>query len=180
MGKQGGVSDEAVVKPTGRDWASWFAALDRAGAAGRTHREIAELVQARLGVASGWWSQTIAVGYEQARGLRDRYQKADGYAASASRTFAAPIDSVFAAWTDARRRRAWLDEPCAITTATPGKSVRIAWPDGTRVDVYLVAKGTQKTQVAIQHTKLADPDAVAMRKTFWKAALDRLGDRVVR
>jgi hypothetical protein len=178
MGKETGVSDEAVTRATGRDWRAWFAALDRAGAEKLSHKEIAQLLYQKLGVESGWWSQTITVGYERARGLRDIHQKADGYAAGVSRTFAASVDAVFAAWNDTRERRAWLAEPCRITTSTPGKSVRIAWPDGTRVDVYLTAKTGAKTQVAVQHTKLPDPDAVAMRKAFWKEALDRLGERL--
>ena len=75
MGKHAGVSDEAVAKATGRDWNGWLAALDRAGASTLAHKEIAALLNGKLGVASGWWSRMIAVGYEQARGLRDRYQK---------------------------------------------------------------------------------------------------------
>jgi hypothetical protein len=180
MGKEAGVSDEAVTRATGRDWSAWFAALDRAGAEKLPHKEIAQLLNRKLGVESGWWSQTITVGYERARGLRDMYQKADGYAAGVSRTFAVSADFVFAAWVDTRKRRAWLAEPCTITTSTPGKSMRIAWPDGTRVDVYFTEKSAGKTQLAVQHTKLPDPDAVAMRKAFWKDALERLGERLTR
>ena len=59
MAKHAGVSDEAVSKATGRDWDEWIAALDRAGAATRTHKEIAKLLHGELGVVSGWWSQLM-------------------------------------------------------------------------------------------------------------------------
>jgi hypothetical protein len=116
----------------------------------------------------------ISVGYERAKGLREVHQTRDGYVAGASRTLPVSTETVYAAWTDARKRKSWLTEPFAVTTSRPGKSIRVAWPDGSRVDVYLVAKRPAKTQVAIQHSKLPDQDAVAMRKAFWKEALDRL------
>lgn len=174
MTKHAGISDEAVSKATGRDWAAWIAVLDGAGAVTRTHKEIAQLLHHELGVASGWWAQMISVGYEQEKGLREVHQKLDGYVASASRTLPIGIQAASAAWHDAALRQTWLTEPFTIDTSTPEKSIRIAWPDGTRVDVHLSAKAPTKTQVAIQHSKLADPDAVAMRKTFWREALDRL------
>lgn len=88
---------------------------------------------------------------------------------------------------DARRRPAKPGKAGSRPSIAParvrwrtGRSRRISWPDGTRVDVYLTAKAPRKTQVAVQHTKLPDPDAVAMRKAFWKEALDRLGERLAR
>jgi hypothetical protein len=180
VAKHAGVSDEAVKKATGRDWAAWIAALDHAGAATRTHKDIAKLLHEQLGVASGWWSQMISVGYEQAKGLRDVHQTLDGYVAGASRTLPVTADAVYAAWADARKRKGWLSEPCAVSKSTPGKSVRIDWPDGSRVDVYIVPKGAAKTQVAIQHSKLPNQDSVAMRKAFWKEALDRLQATIAR
>jgi Activator of Hsp90 ATPase homolog 1-like protein len=180
VAKHGGVSDDAVKKATGRDWDGWISALDRAGAATRTHKDIAKLLREQLGVESGWWAQTISVGYEQAKGLRDVHQTLDGYVAGASRTLPVSAEAIYAAWTDARRRKAWLTEPFAVSKSTPGKSVRIDWPDGSRVDVYLVPKGASKTQVAIQHSKLPDQHAVAMRKAFWKEALDRLQAAIAR
>src|SRR5688572_19488726 len=140
MAKHAGVSDDAVKNATGRDWAEWIAALDRENASTRSHRDIALLLHEELGVQSGWWSQMIGVGYEQAKGLRDVHQKPDGYVAGASRTFPVPADVVYAAWADAGSRQRWLHEPIDIGKATPPKSVRIAWPDGSRVDVYLTSK----------------------------------------
>ena len=52
--------------------------------------------------------------------------------------------------------------------------IPLAWGDGTNVDVGLVAKGDSKSQVAVEHAKLPDAEAVARAKGYWKQALDRL------
>ena len=64
----GGVSSEAVVKATGKSWAEWLQILDRAEAREMNHRQIVALLGEESRLSSGWWQQTIAVGYEQARG----------------------------------------------------------------------------------------------------------------
>ncbi|MHA7630143.1 DUF1801 domain-containing protein [Corallococcus sp. M7] len=62
------ITDAAVKEATGRDWKAWMRALDKAGAAGLTHKQLAVLVGRE--VESRWWQQSIAVAYEQARGKR--------------------------------------------------------------------------------------------------------------
>lgn len=167
------IGDQAVRAKTGRTWEEWIDVLDRAGAAALDHKHIAMLVHERFGVGA-WWCQMVTVGYEQAKGRRAPRQTADGWVASASLTIAASADDVFAAWNDARRRRGWLAEPLTVRKSTAAKSLRITWPDGSNVDVALVAKGAAKTQVAVQHAKLADVAAVAAMKAHWKDALARL------
>jgi hypothetical protein len=62
------VSSGALREATGRDWAGWVEALDAAGAAELAHGEIvAHLAREHPEVPSGWWRQTIAVGYERVR-----------------------------------------------------------------------------------------------------------------
>lgn len=173
--KWGGVGDAAVKKATGKGWSEWLAALDAAGAAKLGHSEIAELVHSRF-KAEDWWAQMVAVGYEQARGLRQKHQKADGFSASASKTINGPVARAFKAWTDELLRARWLgDSGLEITKATPTKSVRIRWSDGkTRVEVNLYDKGPAKCMVAVQHNKLASAADVARRKAFWGQALEAL------
>ena len=53
---------------TGRGWEEWLESLDAAGALDWEHKEIvAYLEREHPEVTSGWWRQSIAVGYEQAR-----------------------------------------------------------------------------------------------------------------
>jgi len=167
------MSDEAVRAKTGKSWDEWLAILDAAGAKTLGHKEIVALVGQHG--AGPWWRQMVTVTYEQARGLREKHQTATGYTANASRTIGVSVDRLFEAWSDASLRGRWLpDAELTIRKATPGKSLRISWGDGTNVDVGLVSKGESKSQIAVEHAKLPDAEAVARAKEYWKQALDRL------
>ena len=167
------IGDEAVRKKTGRDWIGWFALLDRAGAKKMAHKEIAQHLGS-IGVP-GWWAQMVAVSYEQERGLREKYQQqAGGYSASASKTFAVPVDILYKNWAEEKLRGRWLKEITVVRKATTNKSMRITWPDQTSVEAYFVGKGEQRSQVAVQHGKLAGKKDVERIKKYWHAALDRL------
>jgi len=174
--KLAGVSDAAVQSKTGKTWSEWLTTLDKLGAKKMTHRDIARLVHARYPKIGGWWAQMVTVGYEQARGLREAHQKSDGYAASVSRTVAAPVGKLYKAWTDAALRRRWLGRAkFTITTATRNKVLRIRWPEGdTRVGVYFTPKGPRRCQVSVQHERLAAQSHVAQKKEFWGRAFEKL------
>ena len=83
------VSDEAVRKATGRGWDEWFAILDDAGAVGWKHPDIARWVVAEHGI-SGWWAQSVTVGFERARGLRAEHERPSGFSLSATKTVQRP------------------------------------------------------------------------------------------
>lgn len=172
--KFGGISSAAVAKATGRTWAEWLALLDKAGAKKMSHREIAAWLHTRHKVPQ-WWAQMVAVGYEQARGLRVRHQKADGFEISVTKTMVAPVDRAFAAWKDAALREKWLPRtPLIVRKATPHKSIRILWPDGTTLSVNFWPKGPLKCQVVPQHGKLATPEAAEKMKGYWADKLELL------
>jgi hypothetical protein len=168
-------SDEAVKAKTGKVWAEWFKILDKAGAKKWPHKEIAAYLHEKQKVPS-WWCQMVAVGYERERGIRQKFQKCDGeFSASGSRTIAAPLAKAYAAWTDEKLRQRWLPEaPLEITTATPGKYVRAKWNGNTRLAVGFYSRGSEKTQVALDHGKLANTKECAKMKSYWFAALNRL------
>lgn len=170
------ISEEAVQAATGKNWQDWFRLLDDAGAARMTHKEIVGIV-GRLDEddrVSGWWRQSIAVAYEKARGLREKHEHVDGYSVSASKTIPAIADQLFAAWEDEGVRQRWLSESLTIRKATPPKSLRITWHDGSHVDVYIYPKGDAKAQVSLEHKKLPGRDEAERQKAFWKEALQRL------
>lgn len=170
-----GMSDAAVEKATGRDWAGWFRILDKAGAMKMPHREIAAYLHEKEGVRA-WWCQMVTVGYERARGLRLKHQKADGFSMTASRTVEAPVSRLFAAWADAKRRAAWLqDASFTVRRATRPRSMRITWVDGrTNVEANFMVKGTGRSAVAVEHNKLASARDVTRLKTYWGRQLDQL------
>lgn len=170
-----GVSDAAVRDATGKGWQEWFAILDKVGAQAWKHPQIARFLANEQGAAD-WWSQMITVGYEQARGLRLPGQHADGFAISASRTLAVPLETVYLAWMDEGQRALWLpDVQWTLTKATPNRSLRLLWADNaSRIDVDFRPKGEAKSRVALEHSKLSDAEAAAQYKAFWTEALDRL------
>jgi uncharacterized protein YndB with AHSA1/START domain len=138
-----------------------------------THQERVRLLNQKHGVGP-WWQQMVAVTYEQARGLRDKHQKPEGYEISVSRTIDAPVGKAFKAWTDEKTRRKWLPANLTIRKATANKSLRISWEDGkTSLSVNFDPKGG-KSQVVAQHSKIPDAKGAAKMKKFWAQALDRL------
>ena len=175
-GRVARIGRDAVRARTGKTWSQWFRILDRAGAGNMSHRDIARHLGRRVPGIGMWWHQMVTVGYEQARGLREKHQRRDGYGISGSRTVAAPGSALFKAWNDARARRQWLPgERLVIRKPTTGKSMRIAWSDGTtRVEVLLSPKGPGRCQVVVDHTRLKDAKAARRMKTYWRRRLDRL------
>jgi hypothetical protein len=65
-----------------------------------------------------------------------------------------------------------------VRTATRDKSMRITWPDRTSVEVGFTSRGAAKSQVTVQHTRLANQVAASRMKEFWSQRLDAL-DEVV-
>jgi activator of Hsp90 ATPase-like protein len=172
------VSDEAVRAKTGRNWAEWFRILDRMGAAKLSHREIAARVYAEQGI-SGWWSQMVTVGYEQARGMRALHERPDGYSISASRTMAVPVSKAFRAWMHEGERNRWLRAGrFDVRKATTNKSLRLDWPGGTTLEVMFYSPSPKRCQVVVQHNKLADAKAADFNKQCWGRALDRLREQL--
>ncbi len=170
-----GMSDEAIQAKTGCTWEQWVGHLDYWGAADKPHREIAEHVKQKFGVPD-WWTQTVTVGYERIRGLRAIGQRRSGsYEATKSKTIAAPLDRLYAAFADAKQRKRWLgDVALVVRKATTDKSMRITWDDGTSVEVGFYAKGAAKSMVAVAHTKLPDKARADELKRFWSERLDAL------
>ena len=117
------MSDEAVESKTGKNWSRWFKHLDAAGAKKMTHQQIAAHLSEKHDVRP-WWTQMIAVTYEQARGLRDKHEKPAGYEISVSRMIDAPVSKTFKAWTDEKLRKKWLPSNLTIRKATANKSLR--------------------------------------------------------
>lgn len=173
-----GMSDAAVKKATGCDWAKWVKSLDYHGAAALSHREIASLIRAKYKTSS-WWSQMIAVGYERVRGLREKGQRSSGsYTATKSKTFPVAVDALFAAFQRPRLAR-WLDgaKP-SVGKATAPKSVRMRWDDGTRVEVNFFAKGPGKSQAQLQHDGHPSKIAADMRRAWWTERFVALADEL--
>lgn len=172
-----GMSDDAVAKKTGRTWAEWVRALDADEAFAWDHRDIAKHI-AEAHATPGWWAQTVAVGYERIRGLREVGQRREGsYDASKSRTFPVDVATLYTAIRDMRKRKQWLPEDFArVRTATKPRSIRADWHDGTQVNFWFIDKGASKSSVSVQHGKLAKKADVDRMKALWSERFDALRD----
>lgn len=166
------IGPDAVKEATGKTWPEWLRTLDAEGAAKMPHRDIAALVHEKHGLGK-WWAQMVTVGYERARGLREKHQRPDGYSVSVSRTMGASAAAAFEAWTNARKRAKWLVEEVEIRKATPNKTVRITWKDTSSVEVRITPKGAAKAQVVVEHSKLKSATAAERTKKYWA---ERLGE----
>jgi uncharacterized protein YndB with AHSA1/START domain len=169
------ISSAAVKVKTGRGWNEWLAILDREKAGTLGHKATAKLLNTKYGVP-GWWSQMVTVGYEQARGLRAKHQRPDGFEIGVSRMIEADVKRVFSAWLDARSRARWLRRTkVSVHKSSPHKSMRVTWTDGAKsIAVNFYRKGAGKTQVALQHGKLASATAARRMKAFWGQRLAAL------
>jgi hypothetical protein len=171
-----GMSDAKVKAATGCAWERWARTLDRLGADTMSHREIAALVHDKFEVGP-WWTQTVTVGYERIKGLRARGQQRNGtHQMTKSRTFGVPVTALYAAWSDTRIRRRWLTERVTVRMATAPKSMRLDWPGGGIVAVGFLAKGKDKSTVAVEHTKLPDRATADRLKVYWAERFDLLGE----
>lgn len=170
------VSDEAMRSKTGHTWLEWFELLDADEAASMDHKEIVAHIGRNHPGVSEWWRQMLTTGYEEARGLREKHQKPDGFEISRSKTIGVTVEKLFEAWSDTGAREQWLPgHEVTVRRATRDKSMRLTWSDGyTHVDASFYPRGDHKAQVAVQHRKLADTDAAEDAKMFWSSRLAEL------
>jgi len=175
LAERAGMSDQMICAKTGRTWEEWVRLLDARGARSMVHRDIADYLYEEHGVP-GWWAQTVTVGYERIRGLRDIGQRRSGeYEASKSKTLPVPLGKLYRAFSVARTRERWLPGvKWTVRTAIADKSMRVTWEDGTSVELYFLAKGPEKSQVAIQHRKLEGKAQAAKAKAYWGERLEEL------
>ena len=170
-----GITDEAMIRGTGKPLSEWFPLLDAWGASEHKHTEIARWLVNEHGVP-GWWAQSVTVAWERARGIRVLHQDPAGFSISVSKTVAATAERVSDAWTDASLRSAWLpDAPIRMRRSTRGRSARFDWDEPpSLVGVMLFAKGDAKTQISLGHEKLPDAEMAERMKLMWRERLTAL------
>ena len=191
------ISSESVREATGRGWEEWLETLDAAGALGWDHKEIvAYLEREHAGTTTGWWRQSITVGYEQARGKRVVGETADtGFQVGVQRTVAATAEEAWELLTT--RPELWLGEgafrglvegeryevPGAsgqIRVVKPGDRLRLTWqPEGweapATLQLTLSESGPGKTAITAHLEKLPDAEARDAMRAHWREALERIG-----
>ena len=198
----GRISSESVHEATGRGWEEWLDALDAAGAAEWDHKEIvAYLEREHPEVTSGWWRQSLTVGYEQARGKRVVGETMDaGFQVGVQRSVPATATEAWTLMTS--RPELWLGEGASIAfhegeqyevppgdgapgasgevrVVKPGDRLRMTWqPEGwpapATLQLTLSESRSGKTAVHAHLEKLPDADAREAMRKRWREALERI------
>lgn len=172
------ITDKLVVEKTGKPMEAWFSILDKKGAKEMTHIDIFNLINktAALKLLGEWNHNLLATTYEWSRGLKERGQKENGFEISVSKTIAVSTGTLYTAWLDDEQRTKWLGkEKITIRKATENKSARITGSDNeTSLSIDFYPKGEVKSQVVVQHMKIADSKTAAVLKSFWGTKLDAL------
>jgi len=169
------LSDESVKKATGCDWTKWVFVLDKAGGTEMSHPQLVAHIREKYKTPS-WWTQMVAVGYERIRGLRAHGQQRSGdWSVTKSKTVAVPLAKLYAAFSNARTRAKWMPGvKLTVRGATVNKSMRLRWEDGSPIDVGFMSKGASKSQVALEHRKLASKAEADRIRAFWAERFDAL------
>lgn len=168
--------DDNLKKATGSTWQEWFDVLDKVNATCLPHKDIVGWLQ-QYHIDKAWWCQKVALGYEQARGMRNENQKCDGfYAVSVSKILDLPLKQLYKTWTDRIFAKKWLElEQFAITTANQDKNIRAKWlPDDSRLSIHFYEKGLEKSQMVIDHEKMNAQHQVEPMRAYWKSRLAQL------
>lgn len=174
--KLAGMSDAALAAKTGCGWEKWVHSLDHVNAQAWPHREIARYVRETY-KQPGWWAQTVAVGYERIRGLRDAGQRrGGGYVVNKSRTIDAGVGMLYRMVREPRLRATWIPAlNVALRSATQGKVVRFTCTaDGTSVEVRLESKGRGRASVVVQHEGIASKETAQQLRGWWTERLEAL------
>jgi uncharacterized protein YndB with AHSA1/START domain len=172
-----GVSDAALDRATGKPLAEWLDILDAWGGTEHKHPEIARWLSTEQHVPP-WWTQTVTVAYERARGMRAMHERPDGYSVSVSRTIRVTPERLTDAFTKAELRQRWLpDAPIRVRTSTRGRSARFEWDEPpSRVSFTVFPKDGGKTQLGLGHERLPDAATGERLKRMWRERLDALRD----
>lgn len=194
---QNPMTEEAVKSATGKTWEEWFALLDERGGTGPgKRRELGNYLYAdcKLDI---WWSATINVEYENARGVLDKDNRPKGYMICSTKTIAAPVEKVYAAWVSNDALDRWFsahndaevtDGGCykngdgdtgVYKRVRADKDLRFTWENpahspATIVDVTFQDNGKGKTLVTVSHDRIQTRAQADGLRDGWGEALDKL------
>lgn len=167
------ISDAAIKKATGKNWAAWKSFLNKQDGKNASHKGLVAILK-EAGVAP-WWQQAISGQYEKEVQGRKMHEMPEGFQATASKTINTSAKKIYDSFE--LGKASWIpDGSLKISTSTSPTTIRGAW-DGKakgRVDIYITEKTSDKCQVAINHTKINDAKTCEERKTAWRAALTLL------
>ena len=188
------VTDDACKTATGKSLKEWFNELDKIDGLKIGRRAATQHI---YGIkADPWWPTTIYVEYERHHGVTKKDGFAEGYSICATKTIKAPVESVYKAWTDAKKfAEIFGDDPkqdvkeggaisckagtkATFTRVRPNKDLRFTWEHKgitapVQIDVmFQDNKGNCLMNVMPSRVQTRD-EADGLRNA-WGEALNRL------
>ncbi|MFQ5505005.1 MAG: SRPBCC domain-containing protein [Planctomycetota bacterium] len=190
------LTDEAIRARTGKAWEEWFQELDEFGGPARGRRAIGDYLYAECGVSS-WWSSTIVVEYEAARGVLRRDGRPQGYMICVSKTIGVSVSQAFQAFAHASEMDRWFSKGTRQDFSVGGryengdgdngvfkkirldKAIKLTWENekqtpGSIVEVTFQSKGDRKCGVQVAHDRIARRDEADGLREGWGRALNAL------
>jgi uncharacterized protein YndB with AHSA1/START domain len=189
------VTNEAAKAATGKTLDQWFAQLDKQDGLKQGRRAInANLYEQKI---DPWWCTTIAVEYEKHHDARKKDGLYEGYFICSTKTIAAPVSDVFAAWTNNQKLNEWFGSSTkadvkdggkyenadgdrgAYLRVRPNRDLRLSFENTafsapTQVEVQFQDKGKGKTGVLVNHTRIQNRAEADALRAAWAEALNRL------
>jgi len=190
------IEDSSVRTATGKTLAEWSTVLDGLGGPKAGRRELVQHLYTQVKLDE-WWATTLVVEYERERGVHEKDGRPKGYSICSTKTVAAPLERVFAAFGTAADLERWFGPGTTVsfqdggtlanaegdrwtfTRLRPGKDLRFTWQHATRapesqVEVLLADKGQGKTGITLNHTRIQQRAHADELRSGWSAALDAL------
>lgn len=190
------VTDASCKEATQRTLKQWFAELDQFGGLEQGRRELVNHVHEAT-AKNAWWATTIAVEYERAKGQKEKDGKPTGYSICSTKTIAAPLTQVFAAFAEAQQMDRWLGAKTRVDFKDGGsfangdgdqgtykrirtdKDLRFSWDHpklaaGSAVEVMFADKGKGKTGITLNHTRIQSRREADEVRDGWGNALETL------
>jgi len=190
------LTDAAVKEKTGKTLKQWFAHLDEQGGLEAGRRELVNQLYSGAKLDE-WWAATLVVEYERAKGQKEKDGKPKGYSICSTKTIAAPLERVFAAFGDAKTLDRWLGpktkaafedggrfensdgDKGSFTRIRANKDLRFTWEHanrapGSQVEVLFADKGKGKTGITLNHTRIASRREADELRAGWGTAFDAL------
>jgi uncharacterized protein YndB with AHSA1/START domain len=193
-----GVSDEAVLKATGKNWAAWERIISDAEEGAWSHREIASFLHEKQGVGF-WWSQTIATTYEQRRGRRRIGETASGFQIGVRKTYPLAREELWGLLVSPEGLSLWLGtaESLAIEAGSvfqtengvtgeirvvkSNSHIRLTWkPEEwdrySTLQVRVIEAASGRATLSFHQENLPDQDAREKMREHWKRIAESMMD----
>jgi uncharacterized protein YndB with AHSA1/START domain len=189
------VTNAGAKAATGKTLDQWFKEIDSMDGLKIGRRAITNhLYEQKI---DPWWCTTIAVEYEKHYDVRKKDGLFEGYFICSTKTVAAPVAEVYAAWTSGDALSNWFGKGTKAEVKDGGKyqnkdgdkgsflRIRVnkdirmtfenpAFSSATQVDAQFQDKGKGKTLLMVNHIRIQTREEADGLRAAWAEALDNL------